>query len=67
MVESAWINNTGQFLHQLDPEISGEKQHNLRNYNRKTIDKMCSIMFNKTCLSNNLQPNKTIYKNYIFN
>ena len=38
-----------------------KKLDNSRNYNQKLIYKMRSIMFNKTCLSNNLLPNYTIY------
>ena len=50
----------GQFLHQLDPEI-WNKTRQLEKLQLKIITKTYSIMFNKTCLSNDLMAKYTIY------
>ena len=54
MVESAWANIVF-FLHHLDSEI-GRIVRRLEHLHLKIIKKRPSLVFNRTCLDNNLLP-----------
>ena len=54
-VESAWVEIMGQFLYRLDRSTRKIKR-TLEKNEIKNDKKMCSIVFNKTCLNNNLMP-----------
>ena len=53
MVKSAWAEDRGQFLYHLDPETR-KVTRRLEKLQLKIINKQYSIVFNKTCLNNNL-------------
>ena len=64
MVESAWAEDMGQFLYNLDPDT---RENNKESWKNKIENyKQCSIVFNKTCLNNNLLPKYTLQKIYIY-
>ena len=64
MVENAWAEDMGQFFHHLDPNTRNIIR-SLEKIKLKIINKQYSLVFNKTCLNNNLQP-KYIYIIYIY-
>ena len=55
MVKSAWAEDMGQFLYHLDPNTR-KITRSLEKIKLKIINKQSSIIFNKTCLNNNLLP-----------
>ena len=64
MVESNWAEDMGQFLFHLDPHTR-KITRSLEKMKLKTINKQCSIVFNKTCLNNNMLPKYTLFKTYV--
>ena len=63
MVENAWAEDMGQFLYNLDSDTR-KITRSLKKI--KLINKDCSIVFNKTCLNNNLLPKYTLFNIYIY-
>ena len=63
MVESAWAEEMRQFLYHLDP-LTRKYEESLKNKSKD--NKQCSIVFNKTCLNNNLVPKYTLSKKNIY-
>ena len=64
MVVSAWAEDMGQFLYHLNPD-KRKIRRTLEKLQLK-IKKQCSIVFNKTCLNNNLLPKYTLFNIYIY-
>ena len=58
MVESAWVEDMGQFLYHLDPDT--RKITRSLEKNQIKNNKQCSIVFNKKSLNNNLLPKYTL-------
>ena len=64
MVEGTWAEDMGKFLYHLDSDttkITGSLENKL-----KIINKLFSIVFNKSCLDNNLLPKYTLLYIYIY-
>ena len=64
MVESAWAEDMGQFLYHVDPNL--RKITRKLEKNKIINNKQCSIIFNKTCLNNNLLPKYKLFKKKLY-
>ena len=64
IVKSIWAEDMGQFLYHLDPNTR-KITRRLEKLQLKIINKQRSIVFNKTCLNNNLLPKYTLFDIYL--
>ena len=59
--ESARADSMGSILFQLDPNIR-KRARRLEKIQIKIMKNKCSVLFNNTCLQNNLLPKYTTFK-----